>query len=270
MKKLLRFLVGPAALIVILQLTPAIQGQILDQASPNFIIPPADLALMKGARFQNEVFTKIHADGESSGFARRKTMGNLNIVIDSQGFKDELIDEPVFLNDPVTKNPGPPKKVRAILKMILGERPPGFAYYIEDGNLHITPAFKANTKLVPRNYPVAHLVGGEKLVKAAIAEMQTAKQGAKGEIIVGPNGQLLSKISTASRISSRETSNRTTGKPLLGGGPGTMTFVPASASLQINCSLEVHYLLIVFRTSGQQSNRRQAAFERGTDDDQGL
>ena len=29
-----------------------------------------------------------------------------------------------------------------------------------------------------------------------------------------------------------------------GGGPGSIVFVPASASLQICCSLEVHYLLI--------------------------
>ena len=218
--------------------------------TPESTIPAKDILLMRALNSTTKFAVKLQPMREVLDLLEEKTAGNMTIIIDSQGFKENLTDEPVFLNDPVTKDfSKQPMKIRTILKMILGERPPGFGYYIEDGILYIAPTTKVNKKVIPKSYPVSLLVDpdGLGLVQKTIVELQNAKPGPKGEILFGPNGQILNQNidGLIGRLKSIEPEHWKNADG--SGGPGTMSFVPAGSNMQITCSLEVHYLLMASR-----------------------
>ena len=156
-----------------------------------------------------------------------------------------MVDPELFKNDPVTKEYRQPIKVRTLLRIILEDR--GMGYYIEDGLLYVTKDAKALTKMVVKTYPVANLVGGQQLVDAAINELKMSRPnpmnpGAPPQ--PGQIGTLLGQNIDGLTAQIRGTVEPDHWGPPSGTGPGSMTFVPATSSLQVRCSLEVHYLLL--------------------------
>jgi hypothetical protein len=205
---------------------------------PKPAISEKEVSLMKALDSTMKVSIKGQPMKDVLEWLEDKTKGDLSIIVDEQGIKDvaeELL--PKFLNDPVTKE-YKKQKVRTLLRIILKER--GMGYYIEDGSLIITKDAKALNKMVVKSYPVANLVGGQQLSNAAIMNP------------MGPNGQLLSQNIDA--LTNQIMGNLETDYwKVSGSGPGTMQFVPATASLQVRASLEVQFLLMA---SGLLENKQ--------------
>ena len=226
--------------------------QLRDQqnsGSTYYKTPPAstvnakDVDLMKALNSTLKVDFKGEPVKNVLEYLEEKSKGSLLFIVDEQGLKEAMIEPQLFLNDPVTKQFRQPIKVRTLLHMMLGER--GMGYYLEDGQIIITKDAKALSKMVVKTYPVSNLVGGQQLVTAAITELQYSKPGPMGAPpAMGPMGNLLSQNIdglTATIVGAVEPDYWKIANP---NGPGTMTFVPNTASLQIRASLEVQYLLM--------------------------
>jgi hypothetical protein len=216
----------------------------VDKSAP----PPRDIAIMKALNSTMRVKFDNMKLQDVLDYIDEKAKGALNPIIDEQGFNEVAPDSLAkLLNDPVNLQFKQPMKVRVILKLMLGNRQAG--YYIEDGSLYITPEKKVRTKLIVKTYPVSNLVGGDQLVKAAVNELQMTqgKGGPIGQVL----GQNIDGLTNQIMGSIDPESWKQAAQP---DAPGSMTFVPGSASLQIRATLEVHYLLMA---SGLLDNNKK-------------
>lgn len=240
----------------------AMQDAARQQQNPQYYKPPVtantvsdrDVRLMRALDSYLKVDFKGTPMKEVLEYLEDKSKGDLNFILDEAGLKEAGVNDPgpTFNNDPVTKQ-FKKIKVRALLRLLLAER--GMKYYFDDGNLMLTKDTKADKKLVVRMYPVANSVGGQQLINQAIQELQQQANRGPGPGVppgqpaapptlqLGPNGELLSRNidGLTNQIKGTIDPDHWQGPA---NGPGSMVFVPASASLQIHCSLEVHYLIM--------------------------
>jgi len=234
--------------------TPFYSPPKTDKSAP----PAKDILLMKALNSTMKISIKNIPMKLVLEDLEDKTKGALTIIIDDLGIKQAMVEPELFKNDPVNKEFRQPMKVRVFLKMILEER--GMGYYIEDGALYVTKDAKALTKMVVKTYPVSNLVGGQQLVTAAIQELQYSNRGPTNPANpmpqapqLGPSGQLLSQNIDGLTAQIMGTIEPDYWKAPVGTGPGSMAFVPTSASLQVRASLEIQYLLMA---SGLLDNKK--------------
>jgi hypothetical protein len=216
----------------------------VERAGPS--VDAQDVAVMKALNSEMKVKFNNRPMKDVLDFIDETAKGALNIVIDEQAFNEvgpDLLAR--FLNDPVNLEFKQPRKIRCVLNLLLGPRMSG--YYIEDGSVFITTYKKALAKLIVKSYPVSNLVGGQKLISAAIQELQLEKSGPLGKLL----GQNLDAL-TEEIMGAVEPEHWK--MPAQPDAPGTMQFVPATASLQVRARLEVHYLLMA---SGLLDNSRK-------------
>ncbi|HJT77288.1 MAG TPA: hypothetical protein VJ739_08800, partial [Gemmataceae bacterium] len=142
------------------------------------------------------------------------------IVLDDDGLKQAMIDE----NTPVSVHARRPLAARTVLRSVL--EPLGLTYVVKDQALFVTTKEKARQMMVTRSYYVGDLLG----------LMDVRLPVALNQVQMGQNvAAIIDLIQRSVDPDSWLANDR--------GGQGTIAFNPATMSLVVKQSAEVHFML---------------------------
>jgi len=145
----------------------------------------------------------------------------ITIIVDETSLDDAKVD----YKDPVTFKLPAKVTVRTVLKKVLGDR--GLTYIIKEGNVQVMTPKKAAEYTVVRTYQIDDLV----------APISTNPQMM---MMFGPQVQQFQMLQNAQMIINmiQSTIEPAYWQP---NGPGSITYFPATKSLIVRASSEIHY-----------------------------
>jgi hypothetical protein len=151
---------------------------------------------------------------DAINYLQQKT--NTTIILD----KGSLQDVEVRYDDPITFS-APKVSFRTILRKVLGDQ--NLTYILKDGVIQVVTHQKARETLVTRSYPIEDFASVDPRLGPFAGPLAAAQQG---QMIVNLIQTTIEPASWA-----------------VNGGPGTIMYNPATRSLVIRQSAEMHYSL---------------------------